>query len=51
MPYRPARVQLHRGDTLLMFTDGVEEARREERLYGVPRLLEILPAYAAPAAR
>ncbi|APE15730.1 serine/threonine protein phosphatase [Mycobacterium sp. WY10] len=46
VPYRPATVQLHCGDTLLMFTDGVEEARREERLYGVPRLLEILPAYA-----
>lgn len=44
--YRPATVRLHRGDTMLMFTDGVEEARRDERLYGVPRLLGLLPAYA-----
>jgi serine phosphatase RsbU (regulator of sigma subunit) len=44
--YRPATVQLHRGDTMLMFTDGVEEARRDERLYGVNRLLEMLSPYA-----
>jgi len=44
--YRPATVQLRRGDTLLMFTDGVEEARRDERLYGVNRLLDMLAAYA-----
>jgi serine phosphatase RsbU (regulator of sigma subunit) len=44
--YRPATVQLQRGDTMLMFTDGVEEARRDELFYGVPRLLNILGAYA-----
>ncbi|AKK27059.1 PP2C family protein-serine/threonine phosphatase [Mycobacterium sp. EPa45] len=44
--YRPATVRLQRGDTMLMFTDGVEEARRDERLYGVRRLLDMLPAYA-----
>ncbi|MBB3604802.1 serine phosphatase RsbU (regulator of sigma subunit) [Mycolicibacterium sp. BK556] len=44
--YRPATVRLQQGDTMLMFTDGVEEARRDERFYGVPRLLGILPAYA-----
>lgn len=44
--YHLAAVRLERGDTMLMFTDGVEEARRDERLYGVHRLLELLPAYA-----
>ena len=44
--YRPATMRLQRGDTMLMFTDGVEEARRDERLYGVRRLMEMLPAYA-----
>ncbi|MBI3692798.1 MAG: SpoIIE family protein phosphatase, partial [Mycolicibacterium aromaticivorans] len=44
--YRTAAVRLDRGDTMLMFTDGVEEARRDERLYGVHRLFELLPAYA-----
>lgn len=44
--YRPATVRLNRGDTMLMFTDGVEEARRDERLYGVHRLFDMLPAYA-----
>lgn len=43
--YRPATVRLQRGDTLLLFTDGVEEARRDELFYGVPRLLNILHAY------
>jgi serine phosphatase RsbU (regulator of sigma subunit) len=45
-PYHLTTVRLHRGDTMLMFTDGVEEARRDERLYGVPRLFDLLPAYA-----
>lgn len=44
--YRSSTVQLQRGDSMLMFTDGVEEARRDERLYGVPRMLALLPAYA-----
>lgn len=48
--YRPASVRLQRGDTLLMFTDGVEEARRDERLYGMRRLLDLLPAYAGAGA-
>lgn len=48
--YRPATVHLRRGDTLLMFTDGVEEARRDERLYGMRRLLDLLPAYAGAGA-
>ncbi|GAY16597.1 hypothetical protein MSZK_33230 [Mycobacterium sp. shizuoka-1] len=46
VPYHPTAVRLQRGDTMLMFTDGVEEARRDDRLYGVPRLLAMLPAYA-----
>ncbi|AQT80828.1 serine/threonine protein phosphatase [Mycolicibacterium litorale] len=48
--YRPASVQLQRGDALLMFTDGVEEARRDARLYGMRRLLDLLPAYAGAGA-
>jgi sigma-B regulation protein RsbU (phosphoserine phosphatase) len=44
--YHHTTVRLYRGDTMLMLTDGVEEARRDERLYGLPRLLDLLPAYA-----
>ncbi|WP_319432032.1 PP2C family protein-serine/threonine phosphatase [Mycobacterium sp. RTGN5] len=44
--YRATTLRLHRGDTMLMFTDGVEEARRDKQLYGLPRLLGLLPAYA-----
>ncbi|MCG5433271.1 SpoIIE family protein phosphatase [Mycobacterium sp. MYCO198283] len=47
--YRPAHVQLRRGDTLLMFTDGIDEARGADGFYGVERLLRLLPAYAGAA--
>lgn len=47
--YRTVDVRLHPGDTMLMFTDGVEEARGAEGLYGVERLLALLPAYAGAA--
>ncbi|KUI26409.1 serine/threonine protein phosphatase [Mycobacterium sp. IS-1496] len=47
--YRPGTVQLDRGDTLLMYTDGVDEARGDPGFYGVDRLLGFLPAYAGAA--
>jgi serine phosphatase RsbU (regulator of sigma subunit)/pSer/pThr/pTyr-binding forkhead associated (FHA) protein len=41
--YCAARVTLEPGDTLVLFSDGVTEAADlEERMYGVPRLSEVL---------
>ncbi len=46
--YRETRFELKRGETLILYTDGVTEARRGRELYGENRLLnelsEILPA-------
>jgi serine phosphatase RsbU (regulator of sigma subunit) len=47
--YRSAQVRLSRGDTLLMYTDGVDEARGADGFYGIERLLALLPAYAGAA--
>ncbi|TFV55066.1 GAF domain-containing protein [Mycobacterium sp. PS03-16] len=47
--YRPHTLRLHRGDTMLMFTDGVDEARSGTGFYGVDRLMAFLPAYAGAA--
>jgi sigma-B regulation protein RsbU (phosphoserine phosphatase) len=47
--YRETKVRLERGDTMLMFTDGVDEARGEDGFYGVQRLTAFLPAYAGAA--
>jgi serine phosphatase RsbU (regulator of sigma subunit) len=44
--YKSATVRLNRGDTMLMFTDGVDEARGDDGFYGVERLTALLPAYA-----
>ncbi len=44
--YRTLELRLHPGDTMLMFTDGVEEARGADGLYGVERLMALLPEYA-----
>ncbi|MET0701599.1 MAG: SpoIIE family protein phosphatase [Mycobacterium sp.] len=44
--YRPASISLDRGDTVLMFTDGIDEARGDDGFYGVERLTALLPAYA-----
>jgi serine phosphatase RsbU (regulator of sigma subunit) len=44
--YRAATVHLDRGDSLLMFTDGVDEAPGADGFYGVERLMAFLPAYA-----
>jgi sigma-B regulation protein RsbU (phosphoserine phosphatase) len=47
--YQPAAVSLERGDTLLMFTDGIDEARGDDGFYGVERLTAFLPGYAGAA--
>jgi sigma-B regulation protein RsbU (phosphoserine phosphatase) len=47
--YQAAHVELRRGDILLMFTDGIDEARGADGFYGVERLLRLLPAYAGAA--
>lgn len=44
--YQPASCHLERGDTMLMFTDGIDEAMGADGLYGVDRLLALLPRYA-----
>ncbi|GLZ40178.1 GAF domain-containing SpoIIE family protein phosphatase [Actinokineospora sp. NBRC 105648] len=44
--YREVRVDLAAGDTLVMFTDGIYEARGEDGFYGMDRLLALLPNYA-----
>ncbi|MFD9735227.1 PP2C family protein-serine/threonine phosphatase [Umezawaea sp. NPDC059074] len=44
--YTEVRVDIASGDTLLMFTDGVDEARGSQGFYGMDRLLGMLPAYA-----
>ena len=51
---RPVRYQaeddsLDRGDTMLMFTDGIDEARGDDGFYGLERLIALLPAYAGAA--
>lgn len=47
--YTSATVRLARGDSLLMFTDGIDEARGDDGFYGVERLLALLPGYAGTA--
>jgi phosphoserine phosphatase RsbU/P len=44
--YRPVTIHLDPGDTMLMFTDGIDEAFGADGLYGVERLIALLPAYA-----
>lgn len=44
--YRPVTVGLRPGDTMLMFTDGIDEALGADGRYGVERLLSWLPSYA-----
>ncbi|OBJ50622.1 serine/threonine protein phosphatase [Mycobacterium sp. 1423905.2] len=45
--YEPVTVQLDPDDTMLMFTDGIDEAMGPDGQYGVDRLVELLSAYAA----
>lgn len=44
--YRPVTVHLEPGDTMLMFTDGIDEAMGADGLYGVDRLVALLRGYA-----
>ena len=46
MHYGAATLRLEPGDTMLMFTDGVDEARGNAGQYGMERLHSLLPAYA-----
>jgi phosphoserine phosphatase RsbU/P len=47
--YASSTLRLEPGDTMLMFTDGVDEARGGEGLYGVDRLRTRLAEYAGAA--
>ena len=40
--YTPVHVELHRGDTILMYTDGIDEAGGADGQYGVDRLVALL---------
>ena len=42
VPFKSARMPLLRGDTLVLYTDGVTEARRDGELFGEERLLEVV---------
>lgn len=44
--FRETSLRLEPDDTMLMFTDGVYEARGAEGFYGMDRLRRLLPAYA-----
>lgn len=47
--YRAAGVRLERGDTMLLYTDGIDEAKADEGFYGIDRLTAFLPDYAGAA--
>lgn len=47
--YAEVSVWLTKGDTLLLYTDGIYEARGPEGFYGMRRLLDLLPEYAGTA--
>jgi serine phosphatase RsbU (regulator of sigma subunit) len=46
LEYDEVTVQLHPGDTMLLFSDGIYEARGEDDLYGMERLREVMRPYA-----
>ncbi|MEY8016280.1 PP2C family protein-serine/threonine phosphatase [Mycobacterium servetii] len=46
MAYGAVSLRLHRGDTMLLFTDGIDEARGDDGQYGTERLHALLPTYA-----
>jgi serine phosphatase RsbU (regulator of sigma subunit) len=49
--WRDASATLHPGETVVLYTDGVTEARRGEEFFGQERLEQVLPSLThAPAA-
>jgi serine phosphatase RsbU (regulator of sigma subunit) len=44
--YDEVSVQLHRGDTMLLFSDGIYEARGRDDIYGMERLRASMVPYA-----
>ncbi len=47
--YQPATLRLEHGDSMLMFTDGIDEARTDAGFYGLDRLMALLAPYAGAA--
>lgn len=47
MQYDETSVRLHPGDTMLLFSDGIYEARGLDDIYGMERLREAMRPYAA----
>ena len=50
MPLTPAAIELRPGDALVLYTDGITEARRSGELFGAARLREVLAASAGRSA-
>ena len=48
--YRSQTVRIERGDVMLMFTDGVDEARGSDGFYGMDRLVDLVRSYAGADA-
>ncbi|WP_082968903.1 PP2C family protein-serine/threonine phosphatase [Mycobacterium sp. E2699] len=46
LAYEQVTIRLDRDDTMLMFTDGIDEAFGADGQYGVDRLIDLLPPYA-----
>ena len=49
--WKPYAVELQADDLLVLFTDGVIEARREGELFGEKRLETLVKTHACPAER
>ena len=47
--YESVSFRLEEGDSMLMFTDGIDEAHAESGFYGLDRLMALLPPYAGAA--
>ena len=50
-PHANARVMLASGDYLVLYTDGLTEARRESELFGEERLLGVISALRGRSAQ
>jgi serine phosphatase RsbU (regulator of sigma subunit) len=47
--YHSVTLRLDHGDSMLMFTDGIDEAHVDSEFYGLDRLIALLPPYAGAA--